>query len=93
MSTSGFYWHEGVILYYYMDDHHDHAQATHNAKCDEEGCTYVAMTHAHDEEGAATSLSEELALHNKDEHGVETNPDDIKEAVRGKMQPHVSEVV
>lgn len=65
---------------------HDHSQATHSAKCDEEGCTYVAMTHAHDDEGAAMALSEDLASHNMSEHQKETDPQEILEAVKAKMQ-------
>ena len=71
-----------------MHDHqgHDHSHATHSAKCDHTGCAYVAQTHAHDDDTAVTNLSQGLADHNKREHGKETNAEDIKDAVKAKMQ-------
>ena len=66
------------------EEHHDHSQPTHLANCDT--CAYVAQIHAHDEDGAASGLSEDLARHNRSEHGMETDPEAIKEAVRAKMQ-------
>ena len=69
-----------------MDTHADYSQATHTAKCDEVDCTYVAMTHAHDDEGAVEALATDLANHNMAEHSKETDPQEIKEAVGAKMQ-------
>ncbi len=67
-----------------MTDSHDHSENTHSAKCDE--CDYVAMTQAHDDDYAVMDLSDNLASHNKEVHGKDTNPDEIKDAVRAKMQ-------
>lgn len=69
-----------------MHTNHDHSLATHSAKCDEEGCGYVAQTHAHDDDTAVHELSNDLAEHNKNEHAIETKPEVIKDAVRAKMQ-------
>ena len=63
---------------------HDHSSATHNAKCD--ACDYISSVHAHDDEEAADALSSDLAAHNKEVHNEETNPDQIKDAVRVKMK-------
>ena len=64
--------------------HHDHTKPTHFAKCDD--CDYVAETHVHTDDEAIGALTYDLALHNKNVHNRVTNPDDIKEAVRGKMK-------
>lgn len=71
-----------------MHDHqdHDHSHTTHSAKCDYPGCAYIAQTHAHDETTAVENLSQDLADHNKREHDKETNVEDIKDAVKAKMQ-------
>jgi len=66
------------------NEHHDHSQPTHSADCD--SCAYVAKIHAHGEEEAVTALAEDLAAHNRAEHGEETDPGAIREPVRGKMQ-------
>lgn len=68
-----------------MNDDHDHSNSTHFAKCDEEGCDYIAETHAHTDMEAVDDLSYDLAEHNKLQHGKETDPEAIKTAVRGKM--------
>lgn len=67
-----------------MNSDNDHSAGTHSAKCDM--CDYVAMSHAHDEEAAVTNLSMDLAEHNKLVHSQETNPEEIKVAVKAKMQ-------
>lgn len=67
-----------------MHNHGDHSGMTHTAKCDD--CEYLAKVHAHDEESAALMLSQDLAIHNKSEHKVDTDPENIKEAVKAKMK-------
>lgn len=67
----------------------DHSQITHSAGCDEEGCKYIAETHAHDEDSAVEALSQDLAIHNKEKHNIDTDPEAIKDAVRAKMQTTV----
>lgn len=69
-----------------MDEGHDHAKATHAAKCDAKDCEYVALVHAHEDDEAVHLLSENLALHNKEVHGEETEVEKILEPVREKMQ-------
>lgn len=69
-----------------MSDNHDHTQATHTAKCDVETCKYVAKAHAHDDDNAASALAHNLAHHNKEAHGKETDPDKITSAVKAKMK-------
>jgi hypothetical protein len=71
-----------------MHDDHDHSVATHSAGCDEEGCTFVAKVHAHDDNTAVEVLSQMLAEHNEEEHGIETDPKEIMDAVEGKMETH-----
>lgn len=66
----------------------DHSLITHSAKCDEEGCNYVAETHAHDDDTAVENLSQDLANHNQSEHGKETKAEEIKDDVKGKMETH-----
>jgi|CXWL01.1.fsa_nt_gi hypothetical protein len=75
-----------------MDNNHDHGTLTHEAKCDETNCNYVAKTHAHDNEDAVNTLSVDLALHNSDIHGVKTDPEKIKDSVRVKMRNMTGEV-
>lgn len=71
------------------DDHsHDHAHSTHSKKCDDESCSYVAETHAHDDDDAAEALARDLAEHNKSEHGKDTDPEEIKVEVKDKMTRH-----
>lgn len=65
---------------------HDHSHMTHSAKCDEEGCQYIAQVHAHDDDAAVELLSNDLANHNRTVHDKETEPEAIKEAVRKKMK-------
>ena len=71
-----------------MHDDHDHSHVTHTAKCDEKDCEYVAQVHAHDDDTAAELLSSNLAEHNKKEHNLETDPEEILDAVKKKMQTH-----
>jgi predicted small metal-binding protein len=72
----------------FMHDHqgHDHSHMTHSAKCDHPGCGYVAETHTHDDDTAVANLAQSLADHNKQEHGKATSAEDIKDAVKAKMQ-------
>jgi hypothetical protein len=70
-------------------DNHDHSHITHSAGCDEEGCEFIAEVHAHNADEAALALSHNLADHNAAEHGIESNPADIKDAVMAKMKTHV----
>lgn len=65
-------------------NNHDHTDNTHSAKCDL--CEYVATTHAHDDDSAVSDLCENLAGHNKEVHNMDTNPEDIKDAVKAKMK-------
>ncbi len=69
-----------------MNNNHNHDSMTHSAKCDEAGCQYVAMTHAHDDNDAVDELSNDLAEHNKSVHNIETDPEKIKDPVKAKMQ-------
>lgn len=69
-----------------MQDDHDHTHATHSATCDVAGCGYTALVHAHDAEMAADLLAVNLASHNNDVHGIETDPEKIKAAVTAKMK-------
>lgn len=66
-----------------MHEHHDHSQTTHSAGCD--ACSYVAETHAHDDDMAAWKLSEDLAEHNQQEHNEDTVVEEIVETVKAKM--------
>jgi predicted small metal-binding protein len=67
-----------------MHDHFDHSNPTHTAKCDD--CEYIAKVHAHDDDSAVMELSKNLSAHNLQEHGQNTNPEDIKEAVAQKIK-------
>lgn len=69
-----------------IHDDHDHSVATHSAGCDQEGCTFVAQVHAHDDDTAVEGLSQLLAKHNQEEHEVETDPNEIMNTVREKMK-------
>ena len=68
-----------------MNSDHDHSHVTHSAKCDEAECTYVAETHAHDDNDAVEVLSADLAIHNKNVHGIVVDPESIYTPVREKM--------
>ncbi len=76
---------EGVRLMQDTNDH-DHSHSTHSAKCDEEGCSYVAQVHVHNDDMAVDALSLDLAEHNKYIHKKETDPEEIKNAVKAKMK-------
>lgn len=65
---------------------HDHSLATHSADCDEAGCAYVAHVHAHDDDMAAQMLAQDLAIHNKNEHGKDTAFEEIIIAVKAKTK-------
>lgn len=67
-----------------MEEHQDHSTPTHSAVCD--SCGYVAETHAESDEEAVSALSQNLAGHNKSEHGQDTDPEAIKDPVRAKMK-------
>ena len=70
----------------HQEHNHDHSQMTHSASCKVEGCGYIAQVHAHDDDTAGTLLSEDLAMHNKSAHNMETNPTEITDAVKAKME-------
>jgi len=65
-------------------EHHDHSMMTHAADCD--SCAYAAEVHAHSDDEAVAALSENLAAHNRAEHGEETDPESIHDPVRAKMK-------
>jgi hypothetical protein len=67
-------------------NNHDHANPTHSAVCDVEGCGFVAETHAHNDESAFLDLSDALAQHNLEVHGIETDPQDIVGDVSAKTK-------
>lgn len=74
-----------------IKSHKNHDMATHTAKCDVKDCGFISMVHAHDDHWAVEGLSIDLANHNRKDHGMNTDSEDIKDAVKKKMKrvnPH-----